>query len=84
MQINDNEWIPNNSEITNVHIISGKGSANALRVAKILANTYNVDECGWSKMVGKIKSDKYIFDVHWYSHDYIGQVEFKIKYFSKR
>ena len=37
----------------------------------------------WSKCAAKIKSDKYIFDVHWYEYDGI-QYETKLKYRKER
>ncbi len=39
---------------------------------------------GWMKKVGLVKSDRYLFDVHWYEHDDIGAVRHKIKAFKER
>ena len=37
------------------------------------------NENEWAKMVATIKSDKYLFDVHWYEYDGI-QYEMKLKF----
>ncbi|MCD7774414.1 MAG: phage head morphogenesis protein [Clostridiales bacterium] len=62
----ENSFIPNETVINNVHTIAGKGSNTSLRIAKKLSAKYGGKVSDWSKKVGKIESDKYIFDVHWY------------------
>lgn len=59
-------FIPTNSKLESVRTIAGSGSKTPLRVAENLAKQYGGDPAEWKKKVGKIESDKYIFDVHWY------------------
>lgn len=59
-------FIPQYAELRNVKTIAGAGSKTALRVAEGLAEQYGGVATEWKKKVGKIESDKYIFDVHWY------------------
>ena len=63
------EFIPTNTIITNPICIAGKGATKELRIADKLAQRYakyENDPKEWAKMVGKIYSDKYLFDIHWY------------------
>ena len=63
------EFIPNHTIIEEPIIIAGKGSSKELRIAEKLAQVYaeyENDPKEWMKMVGKIRSDKYLFDIHWY------------------
>lgn len=59
-------FIPTNSKLESVRTIAGSGSKTELRVAERLAHDYGGNAADWKKKVGKIESDKYIFDVHWY------------------
>ncbi len=72
-------FIPKGTEITNVKTIAGKGSKVILRKAKDLAEKYGGNAEDWQKKVGKIESDKYIFDVHWYEGVDKKQYHAKIK-----
>ena len=57
-------FIPKDSEITNIVEIAGENSKefrNAGKYTKLYGGKNN----DWSKRVGKIESDKYIFDIHW-------------------
>lgn len=60
------EFIPKGTTIENTKTIAGRGSQDILRDKKRLANVYGGKEEDWSKRVGKVSSDKYEFDVHWY------------------
>lgn len=62
-------FIPTGAALTNVHVIAGNGSDTTLRVANALAKEYGGRPNEWSKKVGKITSEKYIFDVHWYEYN---------------
>ena len=62
---NQKGFIPNKTEIKNVKIIAGNGSNTILRSADMLCKNYGGRQENWSKKVGKIESDKYIFDIHW-------------------
>lgn len=71
-------FIPKETEITDVHIIAGKGTSTPFRDAEAKAKVYGGSVMDWQKKVGKIESDRYIFDIHWTENS--GTVhEFKIK-----
>lgn len=60
-------------------VIAGKGSDVEIRVIDRLVSKYGGNKNEWQKKVAKIKSDKYVFDVHWYEYDGI-QYEMKLKH----
>lgn len=62
-------FIPNRSIITNRKVIAGNGTNKALRVENRLIEKYGGEVGQWKKCVGKIESEKHIFDVHWYELD---------------
>lgn len=78
-EANDLNFIPKNAIITNVHIIAGNETKTVFRSANKYAQTYGGNAQDWSKRVGKIESDKYIFDVHWVEHNKYGKHDFKLK-----
>jgi hypothetical protein len=84
VMINEREWIPRYTEIINVHTIAGYGSVNTLREADRLFEEYGGNSEGWMKRVGKIDSDKYVVDIHWYEHSTVGKYEYKIKHYNER
>ena len=57
-------FIPKDAEITNIIEIAGENSKE-FRNASKYAKLYGGQNSDWSKRVGKIESDKYIFDIHW-------------------
>lgn len=59
-------FIPQHTKLGSVRTIAGSGSKTTLRVAEKLAEQYGGNASDWKKKVGKIESDKYVFDVHWY------------------
>ena len=59
-------FIPQYTKLESVRTIAGAGSKTSLRVAEKLAEQYGGNASDWKKKVGKIESDKYVFDVHWY------------------
>lgn len=59
-------FIPQYTKLESVRTIAGAGSKTSLRVAEKLAEQYGGNAGDWKKKVGKIESDKYVFDVHWY------------------
>lgn len=71
-------FIPKNAIISNVHIIAGDGTQTVFRSANKYANKYGGNSEEWMKKVGKIESDKYIFDVHWVEHRKFGKYDEKI------
>lgn len=48
------------------------------------SNTVGNNSTDWNKMVGKIESDKYVFDIHWYEDEKGVMHEPKIKYMKER
>lgn len=73
------KFIPKNVIITNVHIIAGNGTQTVFRSANKYAEQYGGKAQEWTKRVGKIESDKYIFDIHWVEHSKYGKYDFKLK-----
>lgn len=59
-------FIPTHAVINNVTIIAGKGTSTVLRIAKVLTEKFGYSQNEWKKCVGTVKSDKYVFDVHWF------------------
>lgn len=72
-------FIPDKTIIENSRTIAGKGSKTEIRVVDKLVSEFGGKPEDWKKRVGKIESDKYIFDVHWYELDGI-QYDMKLKY----
>lgn len=73
------QFIPQNTIFKNVKTIAGGNTDTAIRQGRKLIDSYGGEVGEWSKRVGKIESDKYIFDVHWY--EYGGeQYEIKLKH----
>ena len=73
------KFIPKNVIITNVYIIAGQGTQTVFRSANKYATKYGGKSDKWMKKVGKIESDKYIFDIHWVEHKKYGKYDFKLK-----
>ena len=63
------EFIPKDAVIKSSRVIAGKESESALRLANKLSEMFGGKPEDWSKLVGKIESEKYIFDIHWYEKD---------------
>lgn len=57
-------FIPKDTEITNIVEIAGENSKEFRNASKYV-KLYGGKNSDWSKRVGKIESDKYIFDIHW-------------------
>ena len=76
-------FIPNRSKFDNTKVIAGSGSDTPIRVVDKLVEKYGGKPTDWAKKVGKITSDKYIFDVHWYEKDG-KQYEMKLKHRKER
>lgn len=74
----DNSFIPTEATFKTVRTIAGKGSKTVFRNAQRYVDKYGGTIDDWSKKVGKVESDKYIFDIHWYEKDGI-QYDAKIK-----
>lgn len=65
----ENGYIPKNAAITNAKVIAGRGSEIEFRHAEDFSKNLGGKPEEWSKFVGKITSDKYVFDVHWYERE---------------
>lgn len=57
-------FIPQDAKITHIKEIAGSNS-KTFRNAKKYVDIYGGKIDDWSKRVGKIESDKYVFDIHW-------------------
>lgn len=71
-----NEFIPSGASFKYVKPIAGKGAPTHIRIVDKLVKKYGGEKDEWSKMVGSIESDKYLFDVHWYQ---IGEKQYDVK-----
>ena len=77
-------FIPKEAVIVEAKPITGFGTRKVLRDAQRLAAVYKkADLKKWTKMVGKIYSDRFKFDIHWYEYEGI-MYEHKIKHFKER
>ena len=74
----EKKFIPKGAKIETRKIIAGYGSNVVLRVADKLSETYSIPANEISKVAGKIDSEKYIFDVHWYEYKGV-QYQAKLK-----
>lgn len=74
----EKNFIPDHATMSAVKTIAGAGSKTELRVEQGLVDKYGGALGEWRKRVGKIESEKYIFDVHWYELDG-KQYEMKLK-----
>lgn len=76
-------FIPKYVKFESVVTIAGYGTDIPIRVIDRLVNTYGGKASDWRKRAGKITSDKYVFDIHWYELDGI-QYNTKLKHRKKR
>lgn len=75
----ENLYIPAGAEITNVTTIAGKGTKVAIHDVTRLVATYGGKAEDWKKRVGKVESDRFLIDIHWYEKDDGILIEEKIK-----
>ena len=76
-------FIPGQSIISASRTIAGAGSKVRLRVEPRLIEAYGGQQGEWKKRVGKIESEQYVFDVHWYELAGV-QYESKVKHRSDK
>lgn len=62
-------FIPKNTMITSVKVIAGAGVKRKIDVVGRLIIQYGGTAEEWTKRVGKVESDQYIFDIHWYERN---------------
>lgn len=77
-------FIPNHTIIHNSHVIAGRDSETELRVAQTLADKYHNQPTDWNKLVGKVESERYVFDIHWYEDEQGTMHDPKIKHMKER
>ena len=77
-------FIPKNNVITDTTVIAGNCSNNKLRIFGKLAEKYGGVPKNWQKRAGKVTSEKFIFDVHWYENGDGKQYDEKIKFINER
>lgn len=71
-------FIPKHTKFEKVVTMAGKDTDTAIRCVDRLVDTYGGKADEWQKRAGKVTSDKYIFDLHWYESDGV-QYEVKLK-----
>ena len=71
-------FIPKHTKFEKVVTMAGKDADTAIRCVDRLVETYGGKADEWQKRAGKVTSDKYIFDLHWYESDGV-QYEVKLK-----
>ncbi|MGT2895916.1 hypothetical protein Javan173_0022 [Streptococcus phage Javan173] len=75
------KFIPTNTIFEATKAIAGFGADKELRIADKLVQMYGGESKEWTKMVGKIESNQYIFDMHWYENKNDGlQKDIKLKF----
>lgn len=74
----EKNFIPGNTILEASKTIAGLGVDKTIRVEPALIERYGGAFGQWKKRAGKVQSDKYIFDVHWYELDG-KQYEMKLK-----
>lgn len=57
-------FIPQNSIIDSTKVIAGNSEKTEFRSAQKYSDIYGGNNSKYSKVVGKIRSNKYIFDIH--------------------
>lgn len=72
-------FIPTKAIITDTKVIAGNDVKNEFRDAKKYVDKYGGKENDYYKVVGKIESAKYIFDIHFVKDKAGKEYDFKIK-----
>lgn len=75
----EKNFIPQYAKFSKVVTMAGAGTDSPIRDVNRLVSTYHIPAEEWKKQAGKVSSDKYIFDVHWYEADDGIQREVKLK-----
>ena len=69
--------------ITSVKVIAGAGVKRKIDVVGRLIIQYGGTAEEWTTRVGKVESDQYIFDIHWYERNGV-QYQAKIKHIKEK
>ena len=72
-------FIPQYSKFEKVTTMAGAGTETPIRDINRLVNEYGSTADKWKKQAGKVSSDKYVFDVHWYECEDGIQHDVKLK-----
>lgn len=72
-------FIPRGTKFENVVTMAGSGAKTQIRIVDRLVKTYGGTAEEWKKQAGKVTSDKYVFDIHWYQRDDGVQHDVKLK-----
>lgn len=72
-------FIPQYSKFEKVTTMAGAGTETPIRDIDRLLNEYGSTADKWKKQAGKVSSDKYVFDVHWYECEDGIQHDVKLK-----
>lgn len=75
----EKKFIPKHTKFVKVTTMAGQGGRTSIRDIDRLVNTYGGTAADWKKQAGKVSSDKYVFDVHWYERDDGVQHDMKLK-----
>ena len=65
--------VPSETALTDVRIIAGYGVKDSFRNANKFAKEFGNEAYKWQKIGGLIKTDNFVYDVHWYQ--YLGEPE---------
>lgn len=60
--------MPKGAELSNVRIIAGYGVTSKFRNAQKFADSIGGEADRWQKVGGLIKTNNYIYDLHWYQY----------------
>lgn len=72
-------FIPQYAEFNSITAIVGKGTKTKINDISRLISSYGGTASEWKKQAGKIETDLYIYDIHWYEKDDGIQYDPKLK-----
>ena len=72
-------FIPQYAKFEKVTTMAGAGAKKPIKDINRLLNSYGSTSGKWKKQAGKVSSDRYTFDVHWYECDDGIQHDVKLK-----
>jgi hypothetical protein len=61
--------VPKGATLESVRVIAGRGTSSVLRDAYRLSDMYGGQLLLWEKKCGKVNTDNFIYDVHWYEYN---------------
>ena len=78
--------IKQGSKIEGIYSFAGKGSTENLVVSGLLAQQYGGEakdwshKCGFAPIICPNGEEMDAQEIHWFEHDDVGQIKFKVKY----